>query len=143
LYFLAAIYDLYRYVDLLFNYFLGLFMRHIKDILYIMVLILCISCTNHKIASANGVNPSSSDLKSQNNDSAKILVRFKPGTKTATIKTIQEKLGLVTVRTLNVPDLYLMKITNKASIEVIIKKLNKYDEVLYAEPDHKYRINAK
>jgi len=139
---LMAIYYLYRYVDL-FNYFLGLFMRHIKNILYIMALILCISCTNHIIVSANGVNPSPSDLKSQNNDSAEILVRFKPGTKTSTIKTIQEKLGLVTVRALNVPDLYLMKITDETSVEVIIKNLNQYDEVLYAEPDRKYRINAK
>ena len=139
---MMAIYYLYRYVDL-FNYFLGLFMRHIKNILYIMALILCISCTNHIIVSANGVNPSPSDLKSQNNDSAEILVRFKPGTKTSTIKTIQEKLSLVTVRTLNVPDLYLMKITDETSVEVIIKNLNQYDEVLYAEPDRKYRINAK
>lgn len=139
---MMAIYYLYRYVDL-FNYFLGLFMRHIKNILYIMALILCISCTNHIIVSANGVNPSPSDLKSQNNDSAEILVRFKPGTKTSTIKTIQEKLGLVTVRALNVPDLYLMKITDETSVEVIIKNLNQYDEVLYAEPDRKYRINAK
>ncbi len=108
-----------------------------------MGLIVCISCTKHITVSANGVNPSSSDLKSQNNDSAEILVRFKPGTKTSTIKTIQEKLGLVTVRTLNVPDLYLMKITDETSIEVIIKNLNQYDEVLYAEPDRKYRINAK
>ena len=108
-----------------------------------MALILCISCTNHITVSGNGVNPSTSDLKSRNNDSAEILVRFKPGTKTATINAIQKKLGLVTVRTLNVPDLYLMKITDETSVEVIIKNLNKYDEVLYAEPDRKYRINAK
>lgn len=108
----------------------------------LFLLILGISCANMDSASANKLDSSQSATK-KGHVSKEILVKFKPGTDADMIKEIQEKTGLVTVRNLSVPDLYLMKITDKTSVEEIIKELKKYSEVLYAEPNYKYRTNTK
>ena len=96
------------------------------------MLIICISCLNQTTVSANGTISSSSDPKKMNNDSKGILVRFKPGTDESTIKDIQKKAELTTVRTLSIPDLYLMKITDERSVEAVIKDLKNYDVVHYS-----------
>lgn len=117
-------------------------MHNIVIITCFIILILGTSCKNKATVSANGID-SSSYIKEQNHVSSDILVKFKPGTDIETIKKIQDELGLVTVRVLNTQDLYLMKVTGKRLVKKIIDDLKEYDEVLYAEPDRKYRINDR
>lgn len=111
--------------------------------LYIIVFILLmpgLSCASNSVVLEKKDRKSISDSK-PGNASNRILVKFKPGTDPGTIKNIQKKLGLVTVKSMNVSDLYLMKCIGDKSINAIINELKSIDEVQYAEPDHKYHIN--
>ena len=65
-----------------------------------------------------------------------VLVKFYPDTDSQTIASIQAELKLEKVREFRSPNLFLMKITDGTSVEVIIKKLKTYDEVKYAEPNY-------
>ncbi|MGD9045897.1 MAG: hypothetical protein PVG06_19465 [Desulfobacterales bacterium] len=65
-----------------------------------------------------------------------VLVKFNPDTDPQTIARIQAELKLEKVREFRSPNLFLMKITDGASVEVIIEKLQTYEEVKYAEPNY-------
>ena len=65
-----------------------------------------------------------------------VLVKFNPDTDPQTIARIQVELKLEKVREFHSPNLFLMKITDGTSVEVIIKKLQAYEEVKYAEPNY-------
>ncbi len=68
-----------------------------------------------------------------------VLVKFKPETDAKTIINIQTELKLETVHKFSSPHLYLMKITDGASVEAIIERLNSYDAVKYAEPNYEVK----
>ena len=65
-----------------------------------------------------------------------VLVKFNPDTDPQTIARIQAELKLEKVREFRSPNLFLMKITDGTSVEAIIKKLQTYEEVKYAEPNY-------
>ena len=66
----------------------------------------------------------------------KILVKFKPEVDARTITEIQKAMKLEMIQKFSSPNLFLMKITDGASVETIIKRLNTYDAVKYAEPNY-------
>jgi hypothetical protein len=70
-----------------------------------------------------------------------VLVKFNPDTNPETIARIQAELKLETVRKFRSPSLFLMKITDGASVEVIIKQLKTYPSVKYAEPNYVVKAN--
>ena len=65
-----------------------------------------------------------------------VLVKFKPEVDVGTITEIQKALKLEMIQKFSSPNLFLMKITDGASVEMIIKGLNAYDDVKYAEPNY-------
>jgi hypothetical protein len=75
------------------------------------------------------------------NDQAGILIRFKPNTGKDEIKKIQEKYHLEIIKNMSIPGLFLMKNNGEIPVKDIIYELKRHDEVIYAEPDYKYRIN--
>jgi hypothetical protein len=69
-----------------------------------------------------------------------ILVKFRDGTDPETIARIQREVSLETVRVISSPNLYLMKILGRTSVEETIQRLQRYDEVVVAEPNYVRRI---
>lgn len=115
----------------------------------IIFFIVCTVIIMHATAScgclisdySDKTNASSSVSSKHEKQSKYILVRFKPGTGQDIIKNIQNKLGLKMIRTMSLPDLYLMEVTDETPVEAIVTELNKQSEILYAEPDYQYRVN--
>ena len=70
-----------------------------------------------------------------------VLVKFNPDTDPQTIGRIQAELKLETIRRFRSPNLFLMKITDGATVEAIIKKLKTYQAVKYAEPNYVVKAN--
>ena len=68
--------------------------------------------------------------------SDEVLVKFKPGTDADTIARIQTELNLKTMHNFSSPNLFLMKITDGSPVESVIKQLNTYEAVKYAEPNY-------
>jgi hypothetical protein len=70
-----------------------------------------------------------------------VLVKFNSDTDLQTIARIQAELKLETIRKFHSPNLFLMKITDSASVEAIIEKLQTYRAVKYAEPNYVVKAN--
>ena len=65
-----------------------------------------------------------------------VLVKFKTEVDARTINEILKALKLEMIQKFSSPNLFLMKIADGASVETIIKRLNAYDAVEYAEPNY-------
>jgi hypothetical protein len=65
-----------------------------------------------------------------------VLVKFKPEVDARSIADIRTELKLETIQKFSSPNLFLMKITDGTSVEKLIKRLNAYDAVKYAEPNY-------
>ena len=70
-----------------------------------------------------------------------VLVKFNPETDSQTVARIQAELKLETIRRFRSPNLFLMKITDGATVEAVIKKLKTYQAVIYAEPNYVVKAN--
>ena len=70
-----------------------------------------------------------------------VLVKFNPETDSQTVARIQAELKLETIRRFRSPNLFLMKITDGASVEAIIEELKTYQAVKYAEPNYVVKAN--
>lgn len=69
-----------------------------------------------------------------------VLVKFRDGTDAGTIASIQREVHLETVRVVSSPNLFLMKIVDDTSVEETVQRLQRYREVVYAEPNYVRRI---
>jgi hypothetical protein len=65
-----------------------------------------------------------------------VLVKFKPEVDARTINEIRKALKLEMIQKFSSPNLFLMKIADGATVETIIRRLNAYDAVKYAEPNY-------
>ncbi len=65
-----------------------------------------------------------------------ILIKFKDGTDVQSIKAIQKRLGLITIKVVPKLNIYRMKIQNGSSVEEVIKCLKGFREVEYSEPNY-------
>jgi hypothetical protein len=65
-----------------------------------------------------------------------ILIKFKDGTDVESIKTIQERLGLTTIKVVPKLNIYHMKIQNGSSVEEVMRRLQSFREVEYSEPNY-------
>jgi len=65
-----------------------------------------------------------------------ILIKFKDGTDLQSIKTIQKRLGLRTIKVVPKLNIYRMKIENGSSVEEVMKRLQGFLEVEYSEPNY-------
>jgi len=65
-----------------------------------------------------------------------ILIKFKDGTDVQSIKAIQERLGLTTIKVVPKLNIYHMKIQNGSSVEEVMKSLQSFREVEYSEPNY-------
>ena len=70
-----------------------------------------------------------------------VLVKFNPETDSQTVARIQAELKLETIRRFRSPNLFLMKITDGATVEAVIKELKTYQAVKYAEPNYVVKAN--
>ena len=69
-----------------------------------------------------------------------VLVKFRDGTDAGTISRIQQEVHLETVRVVSSPNLFLMRIVDQTSVEETVQRLQRYDEVVLAEPNYVRRI---
>lgn len=69
-----------------------------------------------------------------------VLVKFRDGTDAGTIASIQREVHLETVKVVSSPNLFLMKIVDDTSVEETVQRLQRYREVVYAEPNYVRRI---
>ncbi len=69
-----------------------------------------------------------------------VLVRFRDGTDAGTIARIQREVHLETVRVVSSPNLFLMRIVDQTSVEETVQRLQRYGEVVLAEPNYVRRI---
>ena len=93
------------------------------------------------IGSANQAGNSQSQDQPQQYVPHEVLVKFNPDTDSQTIARIQAELKLETIRKFRSPNLFLMKITDDATVEAIIQKLKTYQAVKYAEPNYVVKAN--
>jgi hypothetical protein len=70
-----------------------------------------------------------------------VLVKFKPETDAKTIARIQSELKLETIKKFANPNLFLMKITDGATVETTVKRLTGHEDVTYAEPNYGVKTN--
>ena len=69
-----------------------------------------------------------------------VLVKFRDGTDAETIARIQREVHLETVRVVSSPNLFLMRIVDQTSVEETVQRLQRYGEVVLAEPNYVRRI---
>jgi hypothetical protein len=74
--------------------------------------------------------------ESHNYIPGEILIKFKDGTDVESIKAIQEKFGLRTIKIMSKQNIYRMKIQNGSSVQEVIKRLQSFKEVEYSEPNY-------
>jgi hypothetical protein len=65
-----------------------------------------------------------------------ILIKFKDGTDLQSIKTIQKRLCLRTIKVVPKLNIYRMKIENGSSVQEVMKRLEGFLEVEYSEPNY-------
>ncbi len=126
-------------------------MRHIPIFQCMILCFLIPSCTNPTVTSEKNLKykPQSGEIytekhreitpshtEKKNYVRGQILVKFKDGTDDQAIETIQRELSLKTIRVVHRPNLFLMKILNGSSVETIMKRLQDFPEVEYAEPNY-------
>ncbi len=126
-------------------------MRYVISFIGLMIFLLTFSCTGQKsdIKGDQEDQITMSETKwSIHRESApmgieshkyipgEILIKFKDGTDMESIKTIQEKLDLKTIKVVSKQKIYRMKIQSGASVEEVMKRLQSFKEVEYSEPNY-------
>jgi hypothetical protein len=126
------------------------FLTAISNIFIIVFMLSCISQATESNAIA-GINaqetknsgPKTFQQKPSDYAPGEILVKFVQGTDQQTIEAILKRLHLKIIRKMSSSDLYLIKITDDSAVENIIKKLNQFKEVSYAEPNYVRTIDLQ
>ena len=126
-------------------------MRYVISFIWLMIVLFTFSCKEQKSDfKGNVVNQiNTSETKgakhrelvpigkeSQNYIPGVILIKFKDGTDVQSIKTIQKKLSLRTIKVVPKLNIYRMKIQNGSSVEEVMKRLQSFREVEYSEPNY-------
>ena len=124
-------------------------MRYVISFIGLMIFLFTFSCTGQKSDfkenRVNQINMSETKwskesapigIESHNYIPGEILIKFKDGTDMESIKTIQEKLDLKTIKVVSKQKIYRMKIQSGASVEEVMKRLQSFKEVEYSEPNY-------
>jgi len=130
----------------------GGIMRYVISFIFLTIFFFAFSCTvqksDYKGNQEGQINMSKIKGSKCYRDSApigkeshnyvpgEILIKFKDGTDVQTIKTIQKKLGLITIKVVPKLNIYRMKIQNGSSVEEVMKRLQGFREVEYSEPNY-------
>ena len=116
-----------------------------------LILLFFLMACRKTVSEQENVSPKSADLLSDNSSDAtanrlgkeapgftpgQVLVKFKKGTTQQVVDEIQQELGLETVKVVSQPSLYLMKAKKDVSLEEMVKRLQRFEAVLYAEPNY-------
>jgi len=126
-------------------------MRYIISFICLMIFLFSFSCKGQKSDLkgdwVNQTNMSEAEgtkhrkyapigKESYNYIPGEILIKFKDGTDLQSIKTIQKRLGLTTIKVVPKLNIYRMKIENGSSVEEVMKRLQGFLEVEYSEPNY-------
>ena len=126
-------------------------MRYVISFIWLMFFLFTFSCTGQKSDikgdQEDQINMSETKwgkhrestpigIESHKYIPGEILIKFKDGTDVQSIKTIQERLGLTTIKVVPKLNIYHMKIQNGSSVEEIMKRLQSFREVEYSEPNY-------
>ena len=126
-------------------------MRYIISFICLMIFLFSFSCKSQKSDlkgdMVNQANMSEAKgtkhgklapigRESYNYIPGEILIKFKDGTDLQSIKTIQKRLGLRTIKVVPKLNIYRMKIENGSSVEEVMKRLQGFLEVEYSEPNY-------
>ena len=121
----------------------------------LLILIFIVGCTNASNHSEEFINleprvinqidktekrNSPLPMTEQKFETKEVLVKFKPGTSTATIEEIAKYYKLEMIKIISPPYLYLYKISGNESVQEVITSLKKMDAIEYSEPNFIYEI---
>ena len=124
-------------------------MRYIIGFICLMVILSYFSCKGQK-------NDLKGDSENQTNTSeaketkhpkfdpmgekryipGEIVIKFKDGTDLHSIRAIQKRLDLTTIKVVPKLNIYRMKIMNGSPVEEVMKRLQGFSEVEYSEPNY-------
>ncbi len=125
-------------------------MRYVVGFLWLLLVLFTFSCKDQKSdfkpSVVNQMKPSETKgaerrelaplgKQGQNYIPGEILIKFKDGTDPESIKKIQKKLGLRTIKIVPNLNIHRMKIPEGASVEDVMKRLQRFKEVVYSEPN--------
>lgn len=68
-----------------------------------------------------------------------VLIKFKPGAKSAQIKAMESEFGLQQIKEIPALSTRVYKITSTSSLKEVIENCGKHAFVEYAEPNYKYK----
>jgi hypothetical protein len=114
-----------------------------------IVLVLAVACTGQGGGTGRGGDGDTQAVerktgvgeeRGQRYAPGEVLVGFRDGTDAGTIARIQREVHLETVRVVSSPNLYLMKIVDQTSVAETVQRLQRYEEVVLAEPNYVRRI---
>jgi Fervidolysin N-terminal prodomain len=117
-----------------------------------LLLVLVVACTEQRRWAGTGgdteihtmeIKVGAAGGEERRYDPGEVLIRFRDGTDEGTIARIQKEMELVTIRVVSSPNLYLMKIVGDTSVEEAVQRLQRYGEVIFAEPNYQRRIESK
>ena len=122
-------------------------MRYVISFIWLVIFLFTFSCKGQKSDfkgdQVNQINMSETKgaltpigIESHKYIPGEILIKFKDGTDVQSIKTIQERLGLTTIKVVPKLNIYHMKIQNGSSMEEVMKRLQSFREVEYSEPNY-------
>jgi len=114
-----------------------------------LLLVLAVACTGQGNGTGRGGDGENRTVDRKTNvpgdgerryAPGEVLVKFRDGTDAGTIARIQREVHLETVRVVSSPSLFLMRIVGQTSVEETVERLQRYDEVVLAEPNYVRRI---
>ena len=126
-------------------------MRYIISFICLMIFLFSFSCKGQKsdlkgdLVNENNMSEAEETKhpkfapigkESYNYIPGEILIKFKDGTDLQSIKTIQKRLCLTTIKVVPKLNIYRMKIENDSSVEEVMKRLQGFLEVEYSEPNY-------
>ena len=125
-------------------------MRYVISLIWLMIFLFSFSCkgqkSDYKADQVYQINTSETrgpnielspiGIEHHNYIPGEILIKFKDGTDVESIRTIQETVGLTTIKVVPKLNIYRMKIKNGSSVEEVIKRLQSFREVEYSEPNY-------
>ncbi len=126
-------------------------MRPTSTLQLLVIFLLTISCADGHLESQEKAASHPQAIEIQGSDQPKlspaggetknyvpgeILVKFRDGTIVQAKEAIQKEVHLETIRLISKPNLYLMKILDGSSVESVIERLRKFEEVKHAEPNY-------
>lgn len=121
-------------------------MRSVQILLLIIITLAALSCSgleSHEdsnspvgLEKGEAVDQDASGVENPAYKAGEVLVKFKKHVAAARVEEITGELGLEIIREISAASLYLLRIQGDATVPDVVKRLGRYEEVEYSEPNY-------